>query len=117
MDDVAWLGLIVGGGLFLQIRWSHDRYAAVSSIGIWYAPPPALMIALRHTPGPIIASAVVIQAWRLALGVVSSITALGLMAGEVAGAAARWLVLHLGIAAVAAFLVIAVLGRRSKDSR
>jgi len=39
MEGVAWLGLILGVGLFLQIRWSHDRYASVSSVGIWQKPP------------------------------------------------------------------------------
>jgi hypothetical protein len=43
MEGVAWLGLILGVGLFLQIRWSHDRYASVSSVGIWQKPPRGLV--------------------------------------------------------------------------
>lgn len=117
MEDIALLGLIIGVGLFLQIRWSHDRYAAVSSVGIWHDPPRLLMIVLRHTRGPIIASAAIIQSWCLALAVVSGMTLFGLIAGDVADEATRWVVLYLGIAAVAAFLVIAVLGRRGTRSQ
>jgi hypothetical protein len=116
MEGIAWLGLIIGVGLFLQIWWSHDRYAAVSSVGIWREPPRALMMVVRHTRGPIIASAAIIEAWCLALAVVSGMTVLGVIAGEVANEATRWVVLYLGIAVVAAFLVIAVLGRRGTRS-
>jgi hypothetical protein len=74
------------------------------------------MITFRHTRGPIIASAAIIQAWCLALAAVSGMTAFGVIAGEMAETAARWVILYLGLATIAVSLVVAFLGRLRRRS-
>jgi hypothetical protein len=104
--------LVIGLGLFVQLRWNHDSYAAVNSTVIWRDPPTWLRVIARQTKGPVVAAAAVVQLWCLSLAIAGLAMLLGLISKENAAGVAWFAFIVVGLAAVVVFLILAITGRR-----
>jgi len=83
---MAILMLLCGVGLFVQLRWNHDRYSAVNPTAVWRNPPSWIRMMVRQTEGPIVGAAVVLQLWCLTLTVGALAILSGLVRDNIASA-------------------------------